>query len=160
MMKKYLSLIVLLPMLVLAGCSADSNVDEPAPYSKKDLKSASLEILYSNEEPTKTGAPIDYVSYTLKCLVDGRVEGTHPKAEESCAHLKANPEIFQPKIDDDTEICTMIYGGPQKATIVGEINDKEVSFELDRVNGCSISVWDSWGPVVSFENLEDSSTVN
>lgn len=156
-MKKYLSLIALLPLL--AGCSGDPiALDESEPYSRDDFKNAALEISYSTDESMDNS--LNYVSYTLTCSLNGNAEGTHPKAEESCAHLKANPEIFQTNKNDENQICTMIYGGPQKATITGEINDEEVSFKLDRRDGCAISVWDSWGPILSLGEPGSLATVN
>jgi hypothetical protein len=38
--------------------------------------------------------------------------------------------------------CTMIYGGPQKATISGTVDGQTVNAEFNRSNGCEIARWD------------------
>jgi hypothetical protein len=150
-MKKYLSLLAIVPFLTACSFNVTAEISPPS----ENFESASLEILYSNEENPAMGMPIDFVSYTLKCSLNGISTGTHPNPEEACSHLKSNPEVYKNKIDEEQQICTMIYGGPQRAVITGEINGKEVSFKLDRRDGCAISVWDSWGPVLSIGSTDN-----
>jgi hypothetical protein len=38
--------------------------------------------------------------------------------------------------------CTMIYGGPQKATITGTVDGQPVNATFDRTNGCEITRWE------------------
>ena len=55
----------------------------------------------------------------------------------SCDLLKKLPaSAFQPVPKD--QMCTMIYGGPEKATIKGTVNGKKVDATYNRTNGCEI----------------------
>ncbi|MGY2003012.1 SSI family serine proteinase inhibitor [Blastococcus sp. SYSU DS1024] len=83
-------------------------------------------------------------TWTLTC--DGVVEGTHPRAEEACAHLEDMTEPFAPLPDD--LVCTEQYGGPQTARITGRWEGEPVDLELSRVDGCRIAQWDALGPVL------------
>ncbi|MGY1721374.1 SSI family serine proteinase inhibitor [Blastococcus sp. SYSU DS0552] len=81
-------------------------------------------------------------TWTLTCA--GVAEGTHPRAEEACAHLEDMAEPFAPLPDD--RVCTEQYGGPQTARITGRWNGAPVDLELSRVDGCRIAQWDALGP--------------
>lgn len=83
-------------------------------------------------------------TWTLIC--DGSAEGSHPEAEAACEHLRGMTEPFEPLAED--LVCTEQYGGPQTAHITGRWNGEPVDLELSRVNGCKISQWDSFGPVL------------
>lgn len=50
-------------------------------------------------------------------------------------------EILDPVPDD--QACTMIYGGPQTATITGTLNGEDVDSSFSRTNGCEIARWDA-----------------
>lgn len=39
-------------------------------------------------------------------------------------------------------ICTQVYGGPDVATITGNIGERSVSTVIDRTDGCGINDWD------------------
>lgn len=82
--------------------------------------------------------------WTLTCV--GFVEGTHPRAEEACAHLEQLPEPFTPVPPD--AVCTEQYGGPQTAHVIGRWAGAEVDLELSRVDGCRIAQWDALGPLL------------
>lgn len=66
--------------------------------------------------------------------------GTHPSPEKACLALAADPAALQP-VPPDTA-CTMIFGGPEEATIEGVIGGQEVNAELSRSNGCELDRWD------------------
>jgi hypothetical protein len=40
------------------------------------------------------------------------------------------------------QACTMIYGGPQKATVTGTLDGAAVDGTFTRSNGCEIARWD------------------
>ena len=40
-------------------------------------------------------------------------------------------------------MCTEIYGGPDVATITGDIDGAPVDTTVDRANGCGIDDWDT-----------------
>jgi hypothetical protein len=74
---------------------------------------------------------------TLMC---DPVGGTHPSAEKACAALAADPAALEPVPAD--QACTMIFGGPEQATVVGVVRGEEVDAAFDRSNGCELDRWD------------------
>ena len=81
---------------------------------------------------------------TLTCDPAG---GDHPGRAAACATLlSADPEVFEPVPADQS--CTMIYGGPQTATIVGVLDGTRIDAAFSRQNGCEIARWDALGPDV------------
>ena len=86
-------------------------------------------------------------SYTLVCA--GAVEGSHPRAEQACAHLTSLPAPFAPIPAD--AMCTQQYGGPETARVTGQWAGQPVDLALSRTNGCYISQWESLGPLLSFD---------
>ena len=107
-------------------------------------------------ESSGTG-PATKVTVTVKTDADAKprvmklecdpVGGDHPNAEAACAALaKAAPKIFAPLPKD--QVCTMIYGGPQTATIEGTYDGEAVDAAFDRANGCEIDRWDKLGTEV------------
>lgn len=45
-------------------------------------------------------------------------------------------------------VCTEIYGGPQKATVTGEIRGARVNATITRTNGCGIADWEALVPLL------------
>ena len=81
---------------------------------------------------------------TLTCDPAG---GDHPNAEAACAKLaEAGAQIFEPVPAD--QACTMIFGGPQTATITGTFQGENVDASFSRANGCEIDRWDALGTEV------------
>ena len=86
--------------------------------------------------------------YRLVCHEGQPAEGSnHPRAAASCEVLKNHGEtlLALPRKD---QICTEIYGGPQEATITGTLNGQQVLKQLGRKNGCEISEWKVFEPLV------------
>lgn len=82
--------------------------------------------------------------YMLTCRPNG---GDHPQVAAACRrlnHLQGDP--FRP-VPPGT-MCTMIYGGPQRAHIEGIVKGRPVAAEFNRTNGCEIHRWDSLVPVL------------
>lgn len=142
--------IILAPIIILSlsGCASVAEIvlpsDTPPPF-----REASLEIKYSEtgKGDSNMMEPV-YETYTLECNMDGRYGGTHPNPNEACNHLRENTMLYQIKPDIEPQACTMIYGGPQEAVISGFINGREIRFDISRTNGCEITEWDSWVPVI------------
>ena len=65
--------------------------------------------------------------------------GTHPRPEEACMVLQADPEALEPLPPDS--VCTQIYGGPEEATVVGTLDGEQVNATFSRQNGCEIDRW-------------------
>ena len=49
------------------------------------------------------------------------------------------PSLLKPVPKD--QVCTMIYGGPETATITGTMRGSAVKAEFSRTNGCEIDRW-------------------
>ena len=43
-------------------------------------------------------------------------------------------------------VCTLIYGGPQKARVVGTVGGKRIWATFTRQNGCHIARWNRLTP--------------
>lgn len=78
------------------------------------------------------------------------VGGTHPSPEEACQALAEHPSALEP-VPPDTA-CTMIYGGPEQATVGGVVDGEEVDAELSRSNGCELDRWDRLAPLLELED--------
>jgi hypothetical protein len=74
---------------------------------------------------------------TLTCEPAG---GTHPSPDKACLLLASDPKALAP-VPPDTA-CTMIYGGPEEATVVGVVNGEQVDAAFSRSNGCELDRWD------------------
>ena len=83
---------------------------------------------------------------TLTCDSAG---GTHPNPEAACAALAADPEALEPVPPD--AVCTMIFGGPEQATVVGVLAGEEVDAAFERSNGCEIDRWDRMAVLLQLE---------
>ena len=123
--------------VVLAACAQDAGggsgegPDEPA---------TSLTITVQADPESGEEARV----MTLEC---DPVGGDHPNAEAACRVLAdASPDVFEPVPEDQP--CTMIYGGPQEATITGTLDGVEVDARFIRQNGCEIARWDALGTTV------------
>jgi hypothetical protein len=118
--------------LVLAALApaAAANPATPAPTS--------LRIAFW-EDGTK--ATQDEV-WTLRC---NPARGTLPRPAVACRKLaRGGPKLFAP-VPPDTA-CTEIWGGPQKARVVGVVAGKRVWSTFTRTNGCEIGRWNALSP--------------
>ncbi|WP_405726532.1 SSI family serine proteinase inhibitor [Streptomyces sp. NBC_01537] len=81
--------------------------------------------------------------YELECHPAG---GTHPDGQAACDRLDAlgGPAGPAPK----GQMCTMIYGGPETATVVGSWAGAEVDARYSRTNGCETARWRDMAPVL------------
>lgn len=89
----------------------------------------------------------DTVSYTIGCTGDAfpvtpEIEGVDGAA--ACEQL-ADPDVLDRLVNGapQDQVCTEIYGGPDVATITGEINGQTIDTTIDRTNGCGIDEWDT-----------------
>lgn len=44
--------------------------------------------------------------------------------------------------------CTMIFGGPEQATVVGKVDGEQVDAAFERSNGCELDRWDRLAPLL------------
>lgn len=74
--------------------------------------------------------------YVLRC---GPAGGTLPNAARACMRLGKIRSPFAPV--PRTAACTQIYGGPQRATVVGTYKGQGVGTTFRRTDGCQIARW-------------------
>lgn len=134
------ALAVLLPM---AGCGDEQANGNPAgaPPGTTSVKPSgtpadtlTVKVRASKEAPAK--------SWTLNCEPPG---GSHPKAADACAALAKVKDPFKP-VPKNTQ-CTMIYGGPEIATVKGTWKGKEIDTKFTRDDGCQLHRWTQVGPL-------------
>lgn len=92
------------------------------------------------ERGTMTAEP-DSVK-TLRC---NPVGGTVAQPARACARLAVGGAKLVAPVPANLA-CTEIWGGPQRARIVGTIAGKKVWATFSRANGCHISRWDTLSP--------------
>jgi hypothetical protein len=80
--------------------------------------------------------------WTLRCNPAG---GSLARPVRACRKLAAGGvKLFAPTRPDT--VCTEIYGGPQRARIVGTVGGTRVSTTVTRTNGCEIGRWTKLSP--------------
>ncbi|GAA2476787.1 SSI family serine proteinase inhibitor [Streptomyces sp. NPDC059506] len=87
-------------------------------------------------------------TWELSCEPDG---GTHPDAAAACDRLQElettrRGGAFEPAAEG--QACTMVHGGPARATVHGTWNGRRVSASYSRADGCEISRWEALRPVL------------
>lgn len=85
-------------------------------------------------------------TWELSCSPDGTVTGDHPDAANACAAIAAAKDAWAP-VPPDTA-CTMVYGGPQVATVRGTWGGVDVDARFQRTDGCEIARWDRIAPLL------------
>ncbi len=82
------------------------------------------------------------VTWTLRC---NPPRGSLPRRTVACRRLAAGgPKLFAPLPPDI--VCTEIYGGPQRARVVGTVAGKRIWATFQRTNGCEIDRWNRVSP--------------
>jgi hypothetical protein len=116
-------------LLVLAEAAASqTGVSSPT----------SLRVTYWKD----SAKPAATVTWALRCAP---TRGTLPRPARACARLDAGgAELFAPL--PKNVVCTEIYGGPQKARVVGTVDDRRVWATFTRTNGCHIDRWQRLSP--------------
>lgn len=74
--------------------------------------------------------------WTLTCRPVG---GSLPHARAVCAALDAAHDLFAPV--PRGVMCSQIYFGPQKMTVIGRWRGHPVSARFSRINGCQEERW-------------------
>jgi len=85
-------------------------------------------------------------TWELACSAEGEITGDHPDAQNACAAIEAAKDPWAPVPKDMA--CTMIYGGPQTATVKGSWKGVEVDASYNRTDGCEISRWERVAPLL------------
>ena len=115
------------PLLVLVAALVASTSMRGATSS-----TTSLRVTYWEDAAASSG-----VTWTLHCAPPG---GSLERPGRACMRLAAGgTKLFAPLRPDS--VCTEIYGGPQKARVVGTVDGKHVWTTFTRRNGCEIDRW-------------------
>jgi hypothetical protein len=134
-----------IPMLLLTACAGD---EATAPTEVPDLPAPTSGVgAIGTIEVTITHPDADDVVYTIGCTGDAfpvtpPVDGVD--GPTACSTL-ADPSVVDRLVEGRSEdqMCTEIYGGPDVATITGEIDGRAIDATIDRSDGCGIDEWDT-----------------
>ncbi|MFF9786163.1 SSI family serine proteinase inhibitor [Streptomyces nigrescens] len=121
----------------------------------------------AHRPPTGQGVPapdlssVDHLTLTVRgtgsAATDGTFElychparGNHPQAKKACKKLDGmtrwGRDPFAPVPQGVN--CTMIYGGPATAHVSGTWAGRPVNADFRRTNGCEISRWSTFEPLL------------
>lgn len=159
-------LLLLLVALMVAACGGDA--DEPASSDARDTKPAAAtdESKDVAEAPQATaklklqlteigskqggGVPLPALNCTrsIPATCTGVLEcptakDATPRELAACQWL-ATPEAretLEPSADGERKVCTMIYGGPEQATVTGMLEGDAIDAKFSRQDGCEIARW-------------------
>ena len=127
---------------VLAACSGQGPSDPgsvTAPETPATVSALTISVAAAHGATPRR--------WTLTCSPAG---GTHPHPRAACATLSSLKDPFAP-VPPHT-MCTMIFSGPQTASITGTWDGKRVSASYARDNGCQTARWDKLAPVLGGVN--------
>jgi Subtilisin inhibitor-like len=86
--------------------------------------------------------PTESSTWTLRC---SPAAGSLARPARACARLAAGgTKLFAPI--PRNAVCTEIYGGPQRARIVGTLHGRRIWSTFARSNGCEIDRWQRISP--------------
>jgi hypothetical protein len=76
-------------------------------------------------------------TWTLRCSPAGGTLGTLAREREACRRLDSLPDLLaRPRPD---LVCTMQYGGPDRALIAGTYEGRRLWIRLGLADGCQIA---------------------
>ena len=127
-----LAALLLIAAAALAGCGSD----EPNPSAPGDDQLAQLVITVDDDG--EGGAPARELK--LDCA-----EPTDSQACGAVAGVSARDLAPTPP---DTA-CTQLFGGPETATMKGQIRGEDVDAQFSRSDGCEIERWERVAPLLA-----------
>jgi Subtilisin inhibitor-like len=135
-------LLAALVALLAVGCGSESDAagDAGGGDTGADEAPAGTELTITVWLQGRDGASEEVL---LTCDPPG---GTHPRPEEACLALQADPSALEPLPPDS--VCTQIYGGPEEAEVVGTLDGEQVHATFSRQNGCEVDRWDRFAAVL------------
>ena len=86
--------------------------------------------------------PSESVTWTLRC---NPARGSLPRPARACARLAAGGAKLFARLPKNI-VCTEIYGGPQRARVVGTVDGRRIFATFARSNGCEIDRWQRISP--------------
>jgi Subtilisin inhibitor-like len=127
-------------LLLVSACGSQSASGSGSPSSPH--RSSSPKPSSSLTINVRTSPKAAAHTWTLTC---GPAGGSLPAASAACAALTRVKEPFAPV--KRGMMCSMIYSGPQTATIEGMWEGKTVHATFSRVNSCETRRWAMIAPV-------------
>jgi uncharacterized protein YceK len=125
--------LALLVAASLAGCGSDE--DTPAASGGETL--AKLVVTVDDDGARGTQQPREL-----------KLDCAHPTDSQACgAAAGVSAADLEPTAGDTA--CTQIFGGPEEATIKGEIRGNPVDATFKRSDGCEITRWDHVKPLLA-----------
>jgi hypothetical protein len=121
----------------LVAVVAGTLVAAAAPFAGTTAQT-SLRVTYWDDSAKSSVS----VSWTLRC---NPPRGTLARPAAACKRLvTGGPKLFAPLAKDIA--CTQIYGGPQKARVVGTVSGTRIWATFSRTDGCQIARWSRISP--------------
>ncbi|MEA5454985.1 SSI family serine proteinase inhibitor [Sinomonas sp. JGH33] len=134
---------------LLAGCGGASGSGPGATSSAPTAPAASgtaaaelsIVVVHAPGQPEQR--------WTLRCAGATPAPGSsHPTAAAACALVAAHREILFPPSPPPDRACTMLYGGPDVATVTGTYDGAPVARRFSRTNGCETEDWNAATPLI------------
>ncbi|GAA5615309.1 subtilase-type protease inhibitor [Streptomyces platensis] len=135
--------------------------DRPTPTGHRAPGDKDTPALNPAAPSAPAPASVDHLTVTVRGSGSARTDGTfelychpargnHPHAKKACTKLDGmtrwGRDPFAPVPQGAN--CTMIYGGPATAHITGTWAGRPVNADFRRTNGCEISRWSSFEPLL------------
>ena len=96
-----------------------------------------LRVTYSD-----VAKPNESITWTLRC---NPARGSLPRPARACSRVTAGGARLFARLPRNI-VCTEIYGGPQRARVVGTVNGRRIFATFARSNGCEIDRWQRISP--------------
>ena len=134
-------------VLLVAGCGDEEDAASGDPSGDGDAE------LTVTLDPDGPGGPEKEASEEVSCE-----EASEDPGCRAVQDLDASD--FDPPPADQP--CTEIFGGPDVATVTGELDGERIDAELSRSNGCEIERFDAAVPLLRalFEGYEPGATIS
>jgi hypothetical protein len=120
-------------VVLAAACGSQAAAGHAAGPGSAAAKPASALTISVTAAPGATPR-----RWTLTCGPRGD-GGSHPRPAVTCATLASVKAPFAPV--PRGVMCSMVYGGPQTASITGTWHGKPVAATYSRDNGCQTARW-------------------
>jgi hypothetical protein len=138
--------------LAVAGCAAPAS---PSPTASETPVHTPLRppspVPLTPTPPAGDGLVITFSSgsgadstWRLTCDPPG---GDHPDPAGACRALETHGAAALPPVPKGMG-CSMVYGGPERATVTGTWRGQQISAQFNRTNGCEISRWARMVPLL------------
>ncbi len=135
---------LLLGATLVAACGeqASTSQDESSPPPLTTPGDRTDLTVVVTTDPTSPGS-----TWTIGC---DPPSGDHPAAADACVvltELEASTDDPFAAVPAD-QACTLIYGGPEVATVAGDWAGRSIDATFSRANGCEIARWDALVPLL------------